>query len=62
MSHQNCGCHVVAFRPHTCRFGSGYRAECLDCHYVSPVLPWVRANKVAKEHERKLVDAGCVTG
>lgn len=49
--------HLVAFRPHRCELGNGYRAECTDCDYVSPVLPWRRAQAVADEHARKSVDA-----
>lgn len=48
--------HLVAFRPHHCELGNGYRAECTDCNYVSPVLSWRRAQAVADEHARKSVD------
>lgn len=49
--------HIIGVRPHTCRFGDGYRPECTDCHYVGPVAPWPRANAIAIEHRRKSSDA-----
>ena len=49
--------HIVGFRPYRDQFGTGFRAECLDCDYVSPVLSWPRANAVAREHTAKSVGA-----
>lgn len=48
--------HLVGFRSVADRFGTGFRVECLDCSYVSPVLPWTRATSVAREHTLKSAD------
>jgi hypothetical protein len=47
--------HLVAFRPHNCRFGKTYRPECLDCDYVGPLVSLPRAQAIGAEHTLKSV-------
>jgi hypothetical protein len=49
--------HVVAYRPHNCRFGQTYRPECMDCHYVGPLVSLPRARAIGEEHALKSVKA-----
>lgn len=45
--------HVPDFRMIRSPFGDGWRVECPDCTYKSPVVSWLRASAVADEHRRK---------
>ena len=48
--------HIVAIEGHDCRYGHGYRPQCIegDCSYVGPIVTshW-RAMQIADEHRRK---------
>jgi hypothetical protein len=53
----DAGGHVVAYRPHPCRFGHTWQPTCIDCAYVGPYVSMPRAQAIAAEHRLKSVNA-----